>query len=105
MIEISLWLYGKPSWDLELEGKRQINPKLFKKHGEFLKDHLCSVAEILEKLQMNGWKLVESWGALYSLNLCKQTIKNKIELYEELNKLNINPEFVAIEEYEKDLQT
>ena len=97
MIEIQLWLYGKPSWDLEIEGKKYIDPELIRNHASFLKTHLEKTAELLEKLQKAGWKVAESYGTIYALTLYKRTTKTKAQ--KELELLGIKDE-VAIEQTE-----
>lgn len=98
MIEIHLWLYGKPSWDLEIEGKKHIDPGLLKAHVSFLKAHLDKTAELLEKLQKAGWLVAESYGAIYSLTLYKRT--TKIKAQKELIQLGIKQEEVTLEQAE-----
>ncbi len=92
MIELGLWLYGKPNWDLEIEGKTYLDPSVLREHALLLKLHLERVASILDKLQKNGWKMKENYGALYALTLCKKTSKEKAE--QELLKLEIELEEV-----------
>ena len=99
MIEAQLWLYGKPSWDLEIEGKKHIEPAILKSHGAFLKDHLEKTADLLEKLQNAGWKVVESYGAIYAITLYKKI--NMFNAKEELKKLGISLEEVNLEQAEE----
>ncbi len=96
MIELSIFLYGKPSWDLEIEGKNNIDPKIFRDHATYLKEHLESVTDTLEKLQSNGWEVS---GALYSLMAYKSTVKTKKDAKKELKMLSIDPESIDIEEF------
>ena len=79
MIELNLWLYGKPSWDMEIEGKKELDPALLRSHASFMKKHLESTAEIIEKLQQAGWKLAASYGAVYTLTFYKRTSKFQVE--------------------------
>ena len=97
MINIDIGLYGKPSWDMDIEGKDYIEPKMIRKQGEFLKEHLHKVADMLEKLQSAGWIVAEGYGAIYSLQLYKET--TKVEAKKELKRLKINPKDIHIEEY------
>ena len=98
MINVSLSLYGKPSWDMDIEGKTYINPKIIRKQGDFLKEHLHEIAERLEKLQAAGWRIAEGYGAIYSLELYKEITKEAAK--KELKSLNINPKQVDMEEYQ-----
>ena len=96
MAKLSIWLYGKPSWDLEIEGKNKLNPKIFRIKGDYLKEHLYEVADTLKKLQSVGWNLVERYGALYSLELYRNNL-TKEEARKELKKLKINLNLVNTE--------
>ena len=40
MIELNIWLYGKPSWDIEIEGKKFLDPLVLKEHAFLMKEHL-----------------------------------------------------------------
>ena len=91
---MQLWLYGKPSWDLEIEGKNNIEPGLLKDHGVFLKEHLEKTAAVLERLQKAGWKVVESYGAIYEITLYKKI--SMIKAREEFKKLEISLEEVNV---------
>ena len=102
MVTLSIWLYGKPSWDLDIEGKEALEPNLFREHGDYMKEHLYKVADILEKLRNGGWNLSECCGALYTLELELFGL-NKKEARKELVKLGIDPGYVALEEYEEEL--
>jgi len=103
MICASIWLYGKPNWDLEIEGRTRLNPKIFKKHGDFMKNHLYGVADALEKLQFAGWSIVESYGALYSLDLYKEGVTTD-EAEAELLRLGIDFRCVCIQEIEEEIE-
>lgn len=98
MTTIILFLYGKPSLDMDIEGKTYINPNIFRKRGEELKEHLRSVADSLEKLQAAGWKVSEGYGAIYALELYKEITKT--EAKKELKRLKISLEQVSLDEYE-----
>ena len=54
MIILSIWLYGKPSWDIPIEGKNFLDPKMIKEHNEYLYSHLNCITDIIEKLNSNG---------------------------------------------------
>ena len=98
MIELNLWLYGKPSWDMEIEGKTSLNPELLRIHGTALKTHLERAADIIEKLQEKGWKLAETYGAVYSLTFYKRT--NKLHAERELTSMNIDLAEINFEQVE-----
>mgnify|MGYP001601928180 CR=1 FL=1 len=83
---------------MPIEGKNYINPKMMRKHADVLREHLYNVALIMEKLQSTGWKVSESYGAIYSLNLSKDITKK--EAQKELKSLNISMSDVSLEEFE-----
>ena len=98
MIELNIWLYGKPSWDIEIEGKKFLDPLVLKEHAFLMKEHLERAAEILSLLQNSGWKLAESYGAIYSLTLYKNLNKKYAE--QELQKFGISLSEIALEQVE-----
>ena len=97
MITISVWLHGKPNWALPLEGKDIINPYYLKNYGDELRNHLYDVSKIVYKLQINGWRLLKSFGSLYNLDYVKEDI-SKEEVICELKNIGVNINKVAIEE-------
>ena len=102
MIELTLWLYGKPSWDMELEGKTFLDTNMLRTHALLLKEHLERAADIIEQLQQKGWKLAESYGTLYSLTFYKKI--NKFQAERELNMLNIDLGEINLEQGEDFLE-
>lgn len=102
MINISIPLYGKPSWDMKIEGKNFLNPKILKEQGDYLKEHPYKIADILHKLQSSGWVLCECYGSIYSLDLYKKNIKTEEEAERELNKLGIKSDKIDIIEFENE---
>ncbi len=92
MINISLHLYGKPEWDLPMDDEEIIDGSILREHGDYLKEHLHRVADIVEKLKKNGWSCS---GALYSLEFCKEGV-TKQGAMKELKKLGINNKAINI---------
>ena len=97
MINLSIHLYGKPSWDMNIEGEEDIDPQMLKEHGEFLRHHLYNVAEVMEKLKLNGW---ECYGMLYDIEFNHKKVTNESQAKKELKKLGIDPDFFSFFEYE-----
>jgi|SRR3989338_848385 len=95
---ISIYLYGKPSWELDIEGKNNLDPEMFKRHGEDLRWRMYEVAETLDKLQTAGWDLAECYGALYSLEFYKDITEK--EAKKQLNQLGIKTNLIHIEEWD-----
>src|SRR3989344_256828 len=99
MINISIGLYGKPSWDMDIESEEITNGEMFRAQGKYLKEHLENVADIVEKLTGAGWSCS---GTLYDLQFFKESVINKSEAKKELKRLKINPKDIHIEEYEEE---
>lgn len=92
MTEISVHLFSKPETEIDLE---KAKPDDLKELGNELKKRLDKVAEIVEKLEKNGW---ERSAGMYDINFYK-----KIKLSEakrELEKLGIKEDEVNIMEEE-----
>ena len=97
-VEIGLWT--KPSWMMDIEGKNKINVKELKEMGDWFKEHLDKISEIIDKLQKNGWEMGECYGAIYNLSFYKDEINTEKEAKTELKKLGINLKEVSIMEWE-----
>jgi hypothetical protein len=91
MANIDIWLFGKPEWEMDFD---KATPQDIKDLGENLKDRLCRIAEIVEKLENNGW--CRSAG-LYNLYLYKDVKKELVG--EELEKLGIGEKEVSVEDF------
>lgn len=99
MVQISLFLFGKPSWEMEVENGRA-TPEMLRAKAVELKSRLERAAEIFEKLISNGWDLEELYGAVYSLEFYKRISKE--EARTELLELGIGLDEVGIVELEHD---
>ncbi|MFX1520197.1 MAG: hypothetical protein ACFFCD_09790 [Promethearchaeota archaeon] len=95
--EISIWLFGKPSHEMAIEGG-EATPKMLREKAVELKERLERAAEIFEELARNGWELAECYGSVYDLSFTKDV--NETQAKEELKKLGIDPEEVNILELE-----
>ena len=97
MIIIKVFLHGRPDWHLPfLEGRPEVNPTLLRLYADNLKEHLYRASSIVNKLQKNGWCLLEAYGAIYSLEYCKFDIDSN-EAKSEILVMGIT-ENVIIEE-------
>lgn len=96
MISLSIWLYGKPNWDIPIEGRKFVDPCVLLEHAGYLYEHLCEIAIFINRLQSNGWQLFESYGAVYSLDFYKNM--SLAEAEEELVFLRIPMKKVSLEE-------
>ena len=91
MANIDIWLFGKPEWEMDFD---KATPQDIKDLGENLKDRLCRIAEIVEKLENNVW--CRSAG-LYNLYLYKDVKKELVG--EELEKLGIGEKELSVEDF------
>ena len=97
-VEVSVFLFGKPAWEIEdLEGG-ELTPELInqiRNTGNEIKNSLDQTADVLTKLLRNGWS---GSGALYDVNLYKDITLD--EAQGELTQLGIDPEVVNLMEGE-----
>lgn len=82
MSYIFVWLFGKPEWEIETD---KATPDDFRELGKNLNERMNEVAEIVEKLESNGW---ERSGGLYDLHFYKGIKKKDADI--ELGKLGIS---------------
>lgn len=97
MIVLEIWLHGKPSWALPIEGRNRLNPIMIKEYADALKTHLYNVARTIHKLQKAGWELLDNGASLYSLEYSKSEIDRENINYE-LEKAGIEQYEVAVKE-------
>ncbi len=91
MATIDIWLFGKPEWEMDFD---KATPQDIKDLGENLKDRLIRIAEIVEKLENNGW---HKGAGLYNLYMHKDIKKELI--VDDLDKLGINENEVNIDNF------
>ena len=85
MVRFVLWLYGKPAWDMELEGELDKDfSNVLRNIGYMHKEWLHKVADIYDELIENGW---EAYGTLYDIDFYKNISVEKAE--EEFKKLGL----------------
>jgi hypothetical protein len=97
--EVSLYLFGKPAWELELEGQDvdlQMASAL-RVLGDQLRERLYSTSDALAKLVGSGWAGSDE---LYDIVLYKDITVDEAE--KELRGLGIDPESVSVNEEEWD---
>lgn len=90
---LGIYLFGKPSWELEL--KKPLDPFVFVFKGNELHKRLESVGIMINKLQNNGWELVEPLNSPYCLYFWKAGMSEK-RILNELNKLRISRDYVEM---------
>ncbi len=94
MAEISLYLFGKPEWELDLD---KAEPGEFRMLGDSLRERLYRAAEITEKLEKRGW---ERSGALYDICFYKEVKREEAE--KELEELGIKEDEIYLLEEEEE---
>ena len=95
MTEISIWLYGKPEW--EINNLDEITGEQLKEHGKELMKRLSHIGDIVTKLEKNDWS--RSAG-LYDLFFYKDISVDKAK--EELTNLGIDVEKIDLRDNEND---
>ncbi|MEK6947882.1 MAG: hypothetical protein AABX19_01425 [Nanoarchaeota archaeon] len=96
MIILSIWLYGKPSWDIPIEGKSFLDPRIIREHNEYLYSHLNSICSIIEKLNSNGWNFSEVYGEFYAIVFYKNISYSSAS--KEVSSLDIPYDKIVMEE-------
>jgi hypothetical protein len=89
-VEISVFLFGKPAWEIEGFEGGQLDSELIaliRAKGKDLVQELDGVADILEKLLQNGW---QGCGTLYDVCLSKDVSIGQAR--KELNELGLDPD-------------
>ncbi|MFA4887359.1 MAG: hypothetical protein WC595_04050 [Candidatus Nanoarchaeia archaeon] len=96
MIKVSVTLYGKPCWEIKMEGEQMMDSDVLRDHGDYLHQHLYDVADIVDRFAHAEWEME---GTAYSLDFWKKNI-SLANAKKELKKLGINQKLVKIEEWE-----
>jgi len=92
MIDINIFLFGKPEWMMDL---KKAKPEDFMNLGFELWAWLDRVSEIIEELEKNGWSRS---ACLYNLYYSKETTLKKAK--KELKDLGIDLEEVCLHKWE-----
>jgi len=96
MMEVVLFLFGKPEW--EIENMERVSASEIRKKAEELRERLQRIAEIVEKLENAGWK--RGGATLYDIIFYKDITAEEAE--KELRQLGIDPEEVGLTEIEEE---
>ncbi len=92
----SLYLFGKPSWEIEGLENGDLTPELIARiaaAGDEIKERLNVSAKVLTKLRALGWN---GEGTLYDFNIWKETTREQAII--ELSAIGIDPESVSLTE-------
>ncbi|MBS3112182.1 hypothetical protein J4459_02875 [Candidatus Woesearchaeota archaeon] len=84
MANISIFLFGRPSWELPLLGGEIISGIIFKELGEELGERLHIIGSVVDKLIDFGWKCN---GGYYDIWLYKEISNEEARI--ELEKLGL----------------
>lgn len=95
MVEISIWLFGKPAWEMDIEGQEITSGVMFEEKAKELYDRLVEVSVVVEKLLTKEWSIS---GALYDLYARKDISEE--EAKKELKSLDLNPDDFTFMEFE-----
>jgi hypothetical protein len=96
---VSVHLFLKPSWEMDLEGMDYISPGALRQKGDELRERLHAAAEIVDKLQSDGWPRVSGQAAIYDLEFVWGGDGESAE--RRLNELGIDRDEVGIQEVEE----
>jgi len=96
---VSIHLFLKPSWEMDIEGIDYINPEILRRKGDELRERLHAVAGIVDKLQSDGWPRVSGHAAIYDLEFVWGGDRESAR--KRLIELGIEPDEVGVEEIEE----
>ncbi|MBC8263917.1 MAG: hypothetical protein H8E47_07310 [Anaerolineales bacterium] len=96
---VSIHLFLKPSWEMDIEDIDYIDPEILRQKGDELRERLHAAAEIVGKLQSDGWPRVSGQAAIYDLEFIWGGDSKSAK--ERLVELGIDPDEVSIEEVEE----
>ena len=91
MIDVNIFLFGKPEWMMDLEKAKAMD---FEAFGKDICSWLERVSEIIEKLEKAGWdRSAGLYDLFYSKSLSKKDAKK------ELRNLDISLKEVCLHEW------
>ncbi|MBL7184517.1 MAG: hypothetical protein ISS50_08735 [Anaerolineae bacterium] len=96
---VSIHLFLKPSWEMDIEDIDYIDPEILRRKGDELRERLHAAAEIVDKLQSDGWPMMSGYGDTYDLEFIWEGDSESAE--RRLIELGIDPGEVGIEEVEE----
>lgn len=96
---VSIHLFLKPSWEMDIEDIDYIDPKILRRKGNELRKRLHAAAAIVDKLQSDGWPRVSEYAISYDLEFIWEGDSESAK--ERLVELGIDPDEVGIEEVEE----
>ncbi len=96
---VTIHLFLKPSWEMDIEGIDYIDPEILRRKGDELRERLHAAAEIVDKLQSDGWPMVSGHAAIYDLEFVWGGDSESAE--RRLIELGIDPDEVGIQDVEE----
>ena len=97
---LSLWLFGKPAWEIKALEGGDVTPTLLKRIealGKELQERLQWTAKVARELLDHGW---DGYGALYDICFYKPTPLEQAK--KELKEMGLDPGDFSLEEEEID---
>jgi hypothetical protein len=94
-VSVTLWLFGKPGHELN-EGE-EVCADQIRALAQGMKERLEQAADIVEKLTGAGW---EAQMGLYDVMLYNRFVRTEADVRTRLDGLGIDPDEVAILEFE-----
>lgn len=97
--QIWLFLFGKPAWEIDLEGQEvdDVMLEALEKLGDELKERLLQITRVTRILLQDGWS---ASGGLYDIWFFKDVDPERAR--KELLALGLGPDDVQVEEEERD---
>ena len=96
---VSIHLFLKPSWEMDIEDIGYIDPEILRQKGDELRERLHATAGIVDKLQSDGWSRVYGHTVIYDLEFVWEGDSKSAE--KRLIELGIEPDEVGVEEVEE----
>jgi hypothetical protein len=96
---VSIHLFLKPSWEMDIEGVDYIDPEILRRKGDELRERLHAAAKIVDKLQSDGWRMVSGHAAIYDLEFVWAGSSESAE--RRLIELGIDRDEVGMDEVEE----
>jgi hypothetical protein len=95
---VSIHLFLNPSLEMDIKGVGYIAPGMLRQKGDELRERLYAAAEIVDKLQSDGWPMMPGSGVICDLEFVWEGNSKSAE--KRLIELGIDPADVSVEEVE-----
>jgi len=92
-VELCIFLFGSPEWEMGFTDNEIESGEMFREKARELYERLNDIAELVDKLVLNGWILK---GGMYEIWAYKDVSYE--DAYTELVELGVDPKDVILEE-------